>query len=85
VVDCTSFERGKRGFVTKLLLATGEVVWTHEMQLAEPDLEMFVPTAITANDQHVWVAVTYQGTFDAWGEPLTSGPSPESVVLRLAL
>jgi hypothetical protein len=85
VLDCATPEPGKTGFLTKLDLATGQPIWTEEIALGDPATDTFVPTAITASSDHVWVASTFSGAATGWGMSLVSGPSKESTVLRFPL
>ncbi len=81
--DCATIEPGKTSFVTKLDLATGAQLWTETVALGDPVTDLMMPTAIVSADDRVWVAATFTGTFEAWGQHLESGTSRESVVLRL--
>lgn len=82
-LDCVTFEPGKTGFVSKLDFATGRVIWTTESALGDPTTDSFVPTALTAAEDHVWLAATFNGTVDGFGTKLKSGISHESAVVRL--
>lgn len=83
-LDCATFEFGKTTFLMKLDRATGAVLWSESVVLEDPINHLFMPTAIAAHEERLWVAATYFGVADAFGHELESGVSRESVVLQLA-
>ncbi len=84
VLDCATFEPGKSGFLIELSLATGRPEWTKAIELEDPSADAFVPTAIFANDEAVWLAASHRGTVDAFGQSLTTGPWWSSAILQFA-
>ncbi len=80
--DCSTIEPGKTSFLTKLDLATGTVIWSNTVKLTTYQ-DIFMPTAIASAPDHVWVAATYAGKLDPWGQHVESGMSRESLVLHL--
>ena len=80
--DCLTIEPGKTSFLTKLDLTTGTVIWSNTVKLTDYH-DIFMPTAIASAPDHVWVAVTYAGKLDPWGQHVESGMSRESLVLHI--
>ncbi len=82
-VECATLEPGKTGFVKKLDLATGALLWSGEMMPTD-GAHAFLPTAVTATAEHVWFAAQLLGSVDLWGQPLESAGAGGAVVIQLA-
>ena len=65
--DCIYADVGKSAFVIKLDLGTGSRIWVQEIELENPDFEYFLPTALTAAEDKVWLAATLFGSVNVAG------------------
>lgn len=81
--DCVFPETGKSGFILKIDVTTGARVWSQVMELANPGFEFFVPTAITASEDKVWLAATVLGQLDIAGGTVIGAAPQESVVVQI--
>ncbi len=82
--DCAEPKVGKRGFIVKLDLGTGRELWVDDVALENPDYDLFLPTAIAAQGDHVWVAATASGKVDVAGTQVIGASPMETLVLTLS-
>lgn len=74
----------KRAFLAKLDMATGAEIAIENATLANPGFELFVPTAIAADDERVWMAASVGGTATFAGAQIPGATPMESVVLQIS-
>jgi len=81
---CVTPALGKRGFLVKLDLGTGEEVWREDFAMANPGFEFFFPTALTANADAVWLAGSAFGQITIAGTQINAAAPMETFVLKLS-
>ncbi len=82
--DCVVASPGKTGFVVKLDISTGREVWVQEVELENPGFDFFLPSAITASEDRVWLAATLLGSVQLAGGTVSGDMPQESVVVELS-
>ncbi len=81
--NCVDPAGGKRGFVIKLDLATGQELWVESIPLENPAYDIFLPTALRAFDDKVYLAASTFGSVSLAGGTFDGTGPMESLVLEL--
>ena len=82
--DCVVPAAGKRGFLAKLDLMSGREIWVENFVLGNPDFDFFLPTAMTAKLDKLWIAGTVSGKAAIAGTQVVGAAPQEAVVLQLS-
>jgi hypothetical protein len=82
--ECATPKAKKHGFLAKLDFTTGGVVWSQDIQLENEDFDFFLPTAITAQGERVWMAATLNNSVTLAGTQVSGAQSGETVVFELS-
>jgi len=82
--ECVVPLGGKRGFIAKLDFTTARELWVDDIALENPNYDFFLPTAMTAQGNRLWLAATVNGQVAVAGTQIEGAAPQETLVLELS-
>jgi hypothetical protein len=81
--NCAYPGKAKHGFIAKLDLGTGQEIAIDEATLENPGYDVFLPTALAASADRVWLAASVSGKIGIAGTEIVGASPMETVVVEL--